>query len=91
MGVATARREARERSSHGESYSPPERRAASVGGPRRSRRDTKPASAMSYLQLLSSSTITYQEIYGGSRFYRARAINYIPTYSRAIRPITIRY
>ena len=90
MGVATARREARERSSHEERYSPPERRAASVGGPsvyRRSRRDTKPASAMSYLQLLSSSTITYQEIYGGSRFYRARAINYIPTYSRA----TIRY
>merc|ERR1719412_666402 len=27
LGVATARREARERSSHGESYSPPERRA----------------------------------------------------------------
>ena len=90
MGVSTARREARERSSHGKDYSPPERRAASVGGPslfQRSHRETKPASAMSYLQLLSSSTITYQEIYGGSRFYRARALHYIPTYSRA----TIRY
>ena len=78
LAVSTARREARDRSSHGENYSPPDRRAASLEGPsmyRRSRRDTKPASAMSYLQLLSSSTITYQEIYGGSRFYRARAIN----------------
>ena len=67
-----------------------ERRATSVGGTgtyRRSRRDTKPASAMSYLQLLSSSVITYQEIYGGARFYRARAIHYLPSYSGApLRP-----
>ena len=58
-----------------------------AGTYRRSRRDTKPASAMSYLQLLSSSVITYQEIYGGARFYRSRAIHYLPSYSGApLRP-----
>jgi hypothetical protein len=85
LAVASARREARERPSYEKAYSPPERRSASLGGPsvyRRSRRETKAASAMSYLQLLSSSTITYQEIYGGARFYRARAIHYMPSYSR---------
>ena len=86
MGVATARRQARERTLNDRQSSPPERRSASVGGPnayRRSRYDAKPASAMSYLQLLSSSTITYQEIYGGARFFRARPIYYIPNGSRA--------
>ena len=86
IGVATARRQARERTINDRQSSPPERRSASVGGPnayRRSRYDTKPASAMSYLQLLSSSTITYQEIYGGARFFRARPIYYIPNGSRA--------
>ena len=84
MTVATSRREAR-RDFSLDKESPSERRATSAGRAegayRRSRRDTKPASAMSYLQLLSSSVITYQEIYGGARFYRARAIHYLPSYT----------
>jgi len=84
MTVATSRREAR-RDFSLDKESPSERRATSTGRAegayRRSRRDTKPASAMSYLQLLSSPVITYQEIYGGARFYRARAIHYLPSYT----------
>ena len=81
IGVATARRQARDRSYEKQSP-PPKRRSASVGV----RREARPASSMSYLQLLSSATITYQEIYGGARLYRARPVYYVSNnYRSAIR------
>ena len=80
--VAAARRKARERPNEKQSSSS-ELRSASVGGFRHIPRETRSASSMSYLQLLSSATITYQEIYGGSRLYRARPVYYVSNNYRA--------
>ena len=90
IGVANARHRAERRSPPETKTSYPERRSASVGGPggfRKQSSQRRGASALSYQQLLSSATITYQEIYGGSRMYRNyRPIYYIPNkFDAAIR------
>ena len=76
VGVANARRQCQERDAPAEKKI--SRRSASVGGASVLHCPSgNSAAKMSYQQLLSSATITYQEIYGGSRMYRSRPTYYV--------------